>query len=185
MPTHLLFTGDTRPTGISFKCKGCPPHPGVPLAQHWSPAKSHPCLHTDCFLSFLPLPLPPLSRMPLPQQPVGSTRPWEQFLQHGMPRGPGGSAGKLARCLGHPRPPPTPTVACGERSVTSGEAGRGMSTHAGSGSFAQLSAQSSDRNLALGHHLHQENTGAQERAITCTGPHQLSAVGGPGLLWGD
>lgn len=40
----------------------------------------------------------------------------------------------------------------------------------GSTSFCPIvSAQSSDRELALGHQLHQKNTGAQERAITCTG----------------
>lgn len=89
-------------------------------------------------------------------------------------------------CLGHPRPFPQTVARWGRSRELLGRQVREWPLLWGSRSFCPIvSAQSSDRDLALGHQLHQENTGTQERAITCAGHRPLSAMGrDPSLLWG-
>lgn len=74
----------------------------------------------------------------------------------------------------------------GKVQVTPGVGSRGGPLRWGSRSFGLIaSVQWNHRELALGGQLHQRNKGAQERAVTVTGPHQAKCSGerpGPPLV---
>ena len=65
-------------TGIIFECKQyvTPTLPVSYWPQHWTSAKSHPCLHTHRFLSLMLTPSLPLTLPPLSLSPASPSYEW-------------------------------------------------------------------------------------------------------------